>query len=282
MGDWQFLKAADGTIVPVADYKTKEIPKAVFLMLPAMGVKAGFYKRLGAGLSENTIATVLLEQRGHGESPYRPWDGSEFGYRDFLDVDIPIALDWIKSEYPDTPIFIGGHSLGGHLGAITAADRPADIAGIINIGCVFPYRGHYSLAGWLMISWICFLVPILSKFMRYFPGGKVGFGGDEYWQLMYDWRDWGTRDTYDFGTTTGVEAKMATYTGPVLSVAIDKDTFASPAGLEKLRGTLSGAQLTRKCLTEEEQGQYLGHFNWARRPDGVVKTMTEWIKECLT
>ena len=133
-----------------------------------------------------------------------------------------------------------------------------------------------------MISWVCSLIGILPKFMRHYPGGKAGFGGDEYWQLMRDWRDWALRDNYDFGDTTGVEGLMASYSGPVLSIAIDKDRFASPAGLEKLRHTLSGAQLTRKLLTKDEQGQYIGHFDWARRPAGVVKTMTDWINECLT
>lgn len=282
MGDWVKLRGDDGVVVPLAVYKPEDTAKAVFLLLPALGVKAKFYKRVAKSLAAQGIATVLFEQRGHGESPYRPARGEMVGYRDYLGVDIPLAISWVKESFPDVPLFTGGHSLGAHMGNYMAAERPDDIAGLIHMACVFPYKGFFSRKEALQLGILCSLIPPLTRLLGYYPGEWFGFGSKEYRHVMLDWREWALTGNYDFSDIRGVESRMATYNGPLLSISFEKDVLASEGALNKPHAVMQGATVSKVHLTEKEQGKHIGHFDWARKPDGVVATITEWIETCLT
>lgn len=282
MGRKYELTAADGATVPVFLYKPDHQVKAVFLMLPALGVKARFYRHLAKELAEQGIATVLFEQRGHGESECRPQKGSSVGYDQYLKLDLPLAIDWAKQQLPGVPFFLGGHSLGAHLSNFIAADRGAEITGLIHMACVFPYHGFYPRKQAILLKVLCAAIPFLTRVLGYYPGALFGFGGKEHGQLMMDWREWAQTGCYDYGQVRGIEGHMANYEGTLLSISFEGDHLASEQALHKPNAVMSRAAVTRVHLTKEHQGEHIGHFEWARRPVGVVKTINDWIDKCLT
>ncbi|WP_020399323.1 alpha/beta hydrolase family protein [Kordiimonas gwangyangensis] len=275
--EWHMLEAEDSTTVPVQIYTAIGKAKATALMLPALGIAAKFYRRLAEGLAGAGIDTVLMEQRGHGESPYRAKRGQGFGYTEFLDTDVRTALDFARGLSNGRPLYMGGHSLGGHMSAITAGRDGADIAGVIQLACGFPYTRLYSRKAAGKIKTLCALIPPVTFFCGFFPGDRVGFGGREYSRLMRDWRDWALHGTYDYGNVTGVEDDIAAYKGRVLSIAFEDDFFASDLAVEYSHSRLKNAEVTAIKLGAAEQGEYLGHFNWARKPDGAVAAIVNWI-----
>ncbi|WP_262689399.1 alpha/beta hydrolase family protein [Kordiimonas aestuarii] len=276
-GEWHKLAASDGTEVPVRVVEATDSPKAYFLLLPALGIPARFYRRLAEGLASEGVSTILLEQRGHGESPHKPVRGSKFGYSDFLDVDIAAAREWAQEQAAGSLFFLGGHSLGGHLSSIAAGRDSEGIDGVVHIACGFPYTGLYTRSAAKKIRTLCWLIPPLCLFFGYFPGNRVGFGGREYTRLMLDWRDWALHGTYDYGDVTGVEEDIARYKGRVLSISFEKDFFASDLAVEYSHSRLKNATVTTMKLGEAEQGKHLGHFDWARNPVGAVAAITNWM-----
>jgi predicted alpha/beta hydrolase len=279
LADWHKLEAEDGTVVPVQVYHAEGKARATFLMLPALGIAAKFYRRLAEGLAAADIDVILFEQRGHGESPYRAARGQRFGYTDFLETDIRTALDFARGLAGDRPLYMGGHSLGGHLSSITAGRDGEDIKGVIHLACGFPYTRLYSRKAASKISTLCLLIPVMTFLFGYFPGNRLGFGGREYARLMRDWRDWALHGTYDYGHVTGVEDEIAAYRGRVLSIAFEKDFFASDLAVEYSHSRFRSADVTTMKLGEAEQGEYLGHFDWARKPDGAVAAIADWIDQ---
>jgi len=277
LDNWHTIKTSNGTEISLMVFVPEQKPSAVLLFLPALGVKAKLYKNLGQQLAQNGIVAIVLEQRGHGESPYRPKRGQSFGYDDYLQEDIPAVRSWIKEQFPSLPFYMGGHSLGGHLSCLTAAINPEDLKGILHIACVFPHYKFYTGFKAIGIWALCALIPFVSWLLGYYPGNRLGFGGREYRQLMMDWREWGLRSSYNFGPYHDAEEKMKAYRGDFLSLAIDGDTFASEAATAKPRGVMASANLTTKQITAKEQGEYLGHFDWARQPNGIVSAITRWI-----
>jgi len=278
VGIWHKVKASGDIIVPVQGFIPEKNSTAIFLMLPALGVKARFYRHLAEGLAAGGIATYLLEQRGHGESPYRARRGADFGYADFLDVDIPAAIDFVKQQQPGLPLYLGGHSLGGHLASITAGRRSDEIAGIAHMACGFPHAGFYEGRQSTQVRFLARLIPLFCLLFGYYPGEKLGFGGREYKSLMMDWRRWALQGSYDFAGNVGLEETIADFDGRALSVAFDKDDFISEKALEYARTRLAGAQLKSVTLTETQQGRYLGHFDWAKAPNGAVHTLLDWLR----
>ena len=273
------IVAAEDVVVPLVEYPVKGIAKAVFLVLPAMGVKASLYKRLGEDLAQKDVAVVTFEQRGHGESPYRASRGAKFGYLDYLDIDLPAAISWVNKKYPDTAFYIGGHSLGGHMCNFMVADKRNEFAGLIHLAAGFPGIKQFPGATGRRLKRLCAMLPLLLWVVGYFPGKRMGFAGREYRQLMLDWRDWAISDTYDFSGRSGSEKSMRAFSGRMLSISFDDDQLASDEAIEKTRNTMAGAQLTKVRMGRAEQGDYIGHFGWTKKPSGVVAAICRWVGE---
>ncbi len=277
-GVWHSLTTEGDAIVPVQLFKPEAEHTATLLLLPALGIKARFYQRLAVGLAAAGIQTILFEQRGHGESPYRAKRGKIFGFDQFLNEDIPTAMTFAKAEAQGKPFYLGGHSLGGHFSAITAGRNSSGIDGVLQLACGFPFHKLYDAKAAGKIRTLCRLLPPLCFLFGYFPGEKVGFGGREYRQLMMDWRRWALGGTYDYGGHETIEDDMASYNGRLLSVSFEKDFFASDKATEYSRTRLKAANVTALKLGAAEQGKHLGHFDWARKPDRVVDAIVAWMK----
>jgi pimeloyl-ACP methyl ester carboxylesterase len=86
-----------------------------------------------------------LDLRGHGRS--RALGGSRSrGVFDYVDDDVPRAVEEVQRHAPGRPVFLVGHSLGG-LVAYAAAPRLAGaVAGIVSIGSPYHFaRGSMPL-----------------------------------------------------------------------------------------------------------------------------------------
>lgn len=87
-------------------------PKAVVCLIHGIGEHAGRYDRIGTMLSERNIAMVGMDLRGHGLSSGKRGHTAP---RVSILEDIDRLLKYITSEYPERPIILYGHSLGGNI-----------------------------------------------------------------------------------------------------------------------------------------------------------------------
>lgn len=107
------ISASDGIALAYRKY-VPESPRAVVLFYHGGGAhSAAGYQFLGNGLQSKSDSVVYMPDiRGHGASdgprgdapnPKQVWD------------DITILIQFIRAEYPQLPLFIGGHSSGAGL-----------------------------------------------------------------------------------------------------------------------------------------------------------------------
>lgn len=277
MAEWTFITSPSGIQVPLLPMVPEGKPKAVLLMLPALGIRAGFYRKLATGLTQQGIAVTLLEQRGHGESPYRPGRAHAFSLKDYLYEDIQAATDWCETEFEDVDLYIGGHSLGGHMASIAAGAFPSKYAGVLHLACGFPYYGDYKSPASGFIKLVAALAPPLGLLLGYYPGAWFKFGGREHRGLMMDWRHWALKGKYAVPGIEKADADVAAYRGRAISITFDKDGMASAASVDRSCRALASSDLTSLQLGEAEQGEYLGHVEWGKRPDGVVRALSDWF-----
>ncbi|GHF26431.1 hypothetical protein GCM10017044_21730 [Kordiimonas sediminis] len=174
---------------------------------------------------------------------------------------------------------MGGHSLGGHLSSVFSALFPEKIDGIVHIACSFPFKGAYPGRTGRQIGLLCNLIPLFGLFWGYYPGKLVGFGGNEYLGVMQDWRMWARSGCFDTADFKDINQKMSNFTGQVVSIRMDQDDYATDQGLELAVSGFTAAKVDRVQLTEEHQGKYLGHFNWAKKPKGVAQSISDWISK---
>jgi len=91
--------------------------RPVFLIAHGWGASYGTILRLGEPLAKEGFDVVLFDVRGHGRNEELPY----VTVRHFRD-DVTAALQWMRGRFPDRPIILVGHSLGGAGSVLAVAD----------------------------------------------------------------------------------------------------------------------------------------------------------------
>lgn len=136
-----------------AHYPVKN-PVAVIALVHGQGEHIGRYTHLATWYNDHEVAVVALDMQGHGRS-----EGSR-GHIKNLDAyldDIGLLLEKTQELYPDTPLFLYGHSMGGNLVLNYTLRRTPSLTGLI------------ATSPWIRLAFEAPAVKVLvGKLMRKF------------------------------------------------------------------------------------------------------------------
>lgn len=93
-------------------------PRAVVILVHGLAEHSGRYESVISYMLGQELAVWTYDQRGHGRSPGQRCYVNNFGD---LTGDLAKFIAKVKSDHPDTPLFLLGHSLG----ALEVADYAA-------------------------------------------------------------------------------------------------------------------------------------------------------------
>lgn len=99
-------------------YYIKDIPqkpKAIIVIVHGFGEHLGKYEYVKEKLNEYCYGVYRFDNRGHGKSEGER--GHIDTFEDFA-KDTDVFVEFVKSENPDIPIFMLGHSMGGFITAL--------------------------------------------------------------------------------------------------------------------------------------------------------------------
>ncbi len=96
-------------------------PRAVVLIVHGMSEHCGRYAHVFHALAEHGLACVSYDHRGHGRSGGE--QGTVGNFEDYLD-DLQALLVATREEFPDLPLFVLAHSMGGLIFAAYLLERP--------------------------------------------------------------------------------------------------------------------------------------------------------------
>ena len=89
------------------------VSKLVFLTVHGGMDHGGNYGLPAVYFREHDMATVALDQQGHDhQGPDHPTKVIISRFEVFLD-DLGLMVEWVKHNFPDVPIYILAHSMGG-------------------------------------------------------------------------------------------------------------------------------------------------------------------------
>ena len=111
------INAKDGAVIPVMMCNVNNSEKkGIIIVCHGFGEHSGAYTEHAERLWQGGYASVILDQRGHGKPPEgaKKWHGLIPDYQCFID-DIVSVTDEVELKYPETPIIIYGHSMGGNI-----------------------------------------------------------------------------------------------------------------------------------------------------------------------
>jgi predicted alpha/beta hydrolase len=273
------LEMGDGTRSEITLLKTKSNNLSpVLICFPAMGVSAKFYYPLALRLAQRGWNVVTADLRGNGHSSVRASKQNNFGYHEMLTYDWPVIVSHARSLFPNHPLLLLGHSLGGQLSALYSSIQLNEINGLILIAaCSVFYKG-WDFPRNLGVLTGTQLARAIANIMGYFPGERIGFAGIESRQVIGDWASNARTGRYDIANSPHCfEELLDKVTIPVLAISFEDDGLAPKRAVQNLCQKIGRAQLTQVELGSNDGEKNIDHFNWLRRPEPVVAEIEDWF-----
>jgi predicted alpha/beta hydrolase len=269
------LRMADGARADLLLFRPAGTPRAALLWIPALGVAARHYEPLAQALASLGIATAIHEWRGHGSSNQRASRRVDWGYRELLDDDLPASLAALAAALPGTPVYLGGHSLGGQLSTLLAATTATPIRGIILIASGAPYWRRFR--PWVGLAYVG--APLLAALVGRLPGRQIGFGGNEARGVIADWARSGRTGRYAArGMRIDFEAALRCVRAPVLALRLRDDWLGPESSLLFLLDKMPLARRTVGVVGPDDlAGAPADHFGWMKMPARMAIRMADWL-----
>jgi predicted alpha/beta hydrolase len=265
-------RGADRLSVTVHPAATAEAP--FFVIVPAMGVPARYYRPLVEQLTAAGFGVAVTDLRGTGQSTPRASQASRYGMSELTD-DVGAVLTALDEHRAGRRTILLGHSLGGHACVLHLARtgrRESGVDGLVLVACGLPY--------WRLFGGKALAVLGLAQTMRaicaltgYWPGWA--FGGRQARGVIQDWAHTARRG--EFAPRLGQTDRLRGIDLPVLAISVDTDQYTPPPTTNRLVGKLTGAQVTRHHVTAAEAGAALDHFRWVRSARPMIERIAAWL-----
>ncbi len=182
------IECEDGFKLSGKLFKPKKISSSV-MIAPATGIKKEFYSAFANYLAENGFATLTFDNRGIGESKGNSINSSNASLTNWGKLDMTAALEYLKSEIPNTEYHLIGHSAGGQL--VGLMKNAKEIKSIFNFGSSsgslqyskYPFKLKSSF-------WLNFYIPLSNLIFGHTKSQWVGMGEPLPKNVGKEWTKW--------------------------------------------------------------------------------------------
>ncbi|MFG2063091.1 alpha/beta fold hydrolase [Micromonospora sp. NPDC048871] len=233
----------------------------VVLVVPAMGVRARYYRPFATALRAAGLRVVVADLRGTGESTPRASRACRYGYPE-LAADIGAVRAALKVRFDGRRTLLLGHSLGGQAAVLhLALHGEQEVDGLVLTAVGIPYWRDFTGPRRYGVLPYTQGIAATARLLGVWPGW--GFGGRQARGVIRDWAY--TARTGRFPDLEGVdtEAAVRQIRTPVLAVSFAHDQYTPHATLDRLCAKLPEAAVAR-VRYPDPQGVRLDHFTWVR------------------
>lgn len=263
------LHAGDGYPLGAHHHPAHGALRGRIVVAGATGVPQRFYRRFAEYAARRGFDTLTFDYRGVGLSKPATLRGFQAGYRDWARLDLTAAIEAIDT--PDAPLFLVGHSFGGHAFGLTpAAHRVARFHGF---GVGAGWHGWMPrleqvrvLAMWRVLG------PLMTRAAGYLPWSRLGMGEDLPLGVYRDWRHWCGFPRYFFDDPAMADELhgFAAITAPIVAVNATDDLWAPPASRDAFMAGYRSAPVEAVDLDPRRSGLgpigHMGYFRPAAEP----------------
>jgi acylglycerol lipase len=106
------IKSFDGSNLNLRFFNSEFETDKILIITHGYGEHQGYYEHMANYFINNGFNVLSYDLRSHGRSEGRRGDVAKFQY--FID-DLSNIIDHMKIQYPDSKLFLLGHSLGGNI-----------------------------------------------------------------------------------------------------------------------------------------------------------------------
>lgn len=256
------LTARDGYPLQATLYHAAD-PQAHLIVAGATGVPQGFYRRFAEYAARRGFSTLTLDYRGIGLSKPASLRGFEMNYLDWAHHDLAAAVD--LHQHPRRPLFMVGHSFGGHaFGLLPNHDR---VQGFYTFGTGAGWHGWMPkleqvrvLAMWRVIG------PLMTRYKGYLAWSKLGMGEDLPLGVYTHWKHWCRFPRYFFDDPQmpGLAKRFARVSTPIIAANAIDDLWAPPQSRDAFMAAYREAPYQARTIEHAEGLGPIGHMGYFR------------------
>lgn len=264
---------SDGALLRGWLFRPSGRPRAALVLHGATGAPAGYYRAFAQwAASERDLTVLTYDYRDFGASLRRPIRGSRARLADWGRFDQAAALAELARRFPDAPLWVLGHSVGGlWLGWHPAMVR---VTRAVTIGAGLTHVSDHPLRyRWKARMFWSAPVRALAQAAGYLPGRLVGLGADLPRGVYEDWRRWCLTPGWhlsDVGRTLPLP-DPSRVTARLRTIAVADDDLVPPEAVWRARALYPEAEKEQKVLRPADFGlASIGHIPPFARRNAVL------------
>jgi acylglycerol lipase len=149
-------KSRDAIDFLLRGWEPQGTPRAVVALVHGLGEHTGRYEHVARLITDGGYIFAGFDLRGHGKS------SGIRGHFPSLDIamqDIGNFLSLLVKRYPDLPLFLYGHSLGGLLVLTYSLKNKPDLKGVIATGAGLRSQVHDQKAKVVLVKTLGSVMP---------------------------------------------------------------------------------------------------------------------------
>jgi predicted alpha/beta hydrolase len=272
------LGAADGVRLAATRYPAATPLRGRIVVGSATGVPQGFYRRFARFAQAHGYETLTLDYRGIGLSAPATLAGYHVDYLDWGRLDLAAAVDACADD--GVPLFLVGHSYGGHALGLLPNHRRIERAALFATGAGWhgwmpPLERLKVLAMWNLAG------PVLTRWKGYLPWSLLGMGEDLPLSVYRQWRQWCRSPRYFFDDPAMLEihAAFARVTTPILAVNASDDRWAPPRSRDAFMQGYTGSDWRGIDIDPRHGRGAIGHMGYFRpRAEPLWRATLDWFE----
>lgn len=258
------LVAADGYRLGARRYEASGPRGGKLIVAGATGVPQHFYRRFAEHASARGFDTLTLDYRGVGLSRPDSLRGFAMNFLDWATLDLVAAVDAMSG--PELPLFMVGHSFGGHAFGFLPNHQRIDRLFTFGTGAGWhgwmpPLEQLRVLAMWRIVG------PAIIRWKGYLAWSVLGLGEDLPLGVYRQWRRWCGFPRYFFDDPEMEQSieGFAQVTTPIIAANSLDDRWASPRSRDAFMTGYSNTDWQGVDLDPRREGlKEIGHMGYFR------------------
>jgi predicted alpha/beta hydrolase len=277
------LITADHYDIGCRVYQPKSI-KAHILMAGATAVPQTFYRRFANHAAQQGFMVTTLDYRGVGASAPKSLRGMSMNYLDWGRQDLTRTLDHISAQ-TNLPIFMVGHSYGGH--GFGLMNNHAKISRFYTFGTGAGWAGYMSPIERFKVNIMWHVLgPALVTAFGYMPGKAMGLGEDLPKDVYQQWKRWCQNPNYFFDDPKiGNELKhFAQVTTPIVAAVSTDDLWITPSSRDAFFKGYAKAPVQPVNIEPKQLGlaNPVGHIGYFKKGhESLWQPALDWFDQAL-
>lgn len=258
------LMAADGYPLVAHRFHSPSPPRGHLVVGGATAVPQGFYKRFAEHAARRGFDVLTLDYRGIGQSAPSSLKGFRMDYLDWGRLDLAAAVSAMRR--PGVPLYLVGHSYGGH--ALGLLPDPNAVDGAYTFATGAGWHGWMPPLERLRVLFLWrVLGPVWTRMHGYLQWSRLGMGEDLPIDVYRQWRQWCRYPRYFFDDPTmqATTERFGDVRFPIVAVNALDDAWAPPASRDAFMAGYRNAAVRSVTLDSRRAGlDAIGHMGYFR------------------